>query len=151
MKKLNGILLAALLVSGCTGGEMEPKSITNLEAAKARWAEANVDHYEMTVEQRCYCPLELVQPIRISVKGGEIVAVQGLEKAIEKQDLAKAELKTVAKLFEFLDQAKAGQPKKLVERYNSLYGYPEHIDYDGSARIADDEYVFIVRDFSPLD
>lgn len=149
MNKLNGMLLAAMLVSGCTGGEMELKPVADLDAAKALWVGAGVDKYEMTIEQRCYCPLELVQPIRISVKGDEIVAVKGLEMAIEKEDLAKSELKTVTKLFEFLEQAKAGQPQKLIERYNPQYGYPERIEYDGHARVADDEYVFLIRDFSP--
>lgn len=107
-------------------------------------------HYEMVIQQRCFCPPAFSQPVRMRVLRGEIVALEGLQQPIEQLERARRQMKTVDRLLEFVDWAERNNAYIIRARYNPRYGYPEAVRYDGHARIADDEFEFTITEFTEL-
>jgi hypothetical protein len=149
IKWRGALLLLAGLLAGCQGLVLQPLALgepANLDSARARWAQYGSPHYSMVIQQTCFCPPEFTQPVQMEVKDGAIIALQGMLQPLEKQDRAQRQMKTVERLFDFIEWAQRNQPHILVVRYHAQLGYPERVRYDGHARIADDEFEFVITE-----
>lgn len=146
--------LAVLLLVGCSAtasDEAADKSSgeapESLQQAQALWNAKGPSTYQVTVTQTCYCPPDLRQPLRVSVSGGEVVEVKGLEQPVKQRDLLDNSRLTVAGLFRFIETSSARDPHRLKVEYDASFGFPHHIDYDGHKMIADDEFQYELTDF----
>lgn len=147
---------AMVLLVGCgsaasSGGSKSP-SVTppdNLEDARKLWQQRGVGTYAITAQMTCYCPPDLVQPIRLEVEAGTLVSWKGLDRPLENLTSNDAQRLTVEGLFEFIDKAQRREAHKLEVSYDRQYGFPKRIDYDGHPMIADDERQYRLTDFDP--
>lgn len=149
------LLLSALILTGCgatasdaTADKSPTKAPENLQEAKALWHAEGSSTYQVTVTQTCYCPPDLRQPLRVTVSDGEVVEVEGLEQPLRQQGQLDTSRLTVSGLFGFIEQSAKRDPHKLEVEYDSRFGFPRRIDYDGHEMIADDEFQYQLTDFS---
>lgn len=137
-------------VSGADDNEASAKPPANLEEARQLWRESGVGSYTVTAQMTCYCPQELVQPIRLEVEQGTVVSSKGLELPLDNLTEEGAQRLTVEGLFRFIEEAERKEVETLEVSYDSNYGFPTFINYDGHAMIADDERQYRLSDFKPL-
>ncbi|WP_309043687.1 DUF6174 domain-containing protein [Marinobacter sediminicola] len=147
------VFLIALLLAGCgtaasdaSTGQPETTPET-LGQAQALWSDKGIADYQITVQQSCFCPAYLRQPIRVTVADGKLVDVTGLEQLIQDPSQLDAERLTVPGMFRFIERAERRDVHRLKVDYDPRYGFPVYIDYDGHEMIADDEYQYELSDF----
>ncbi|MDX1552811.1 MAG: DUF6174 domain-containing protein [Marinobacter sp.] len=157
VRRLSFPLLVVLLV-GCSAtssdgasGISSGKAPETLRQAQALWNAKGVSTYQVTVTQTCFCPPDLRQPLRVSVAGREVVDVAGLEQPLKHRENLDASRLTVDGLFHFIEQSAQRVPHKLEVEYDTRFGFPRRIDYDGHEMIADDEFQYELTDFSAGD
>ncbi|TGN40438.1 DUF6174 domain-containing protein [Marinobacter confluentis] len=137
-------------VSGAGESDVSAKPPANLQEARQLWRESGVVNYSVTAQMTCYCPQELVQPIRLIVEQGTVVSSKGLEQPLKNLTEDGAQRLTVDGLFLFIEKAVGKNVETLEVSYDRNYGYPMFINYDGHAMIADDERQYRLTDFEPL-
>lgn len=146
-------LLLGLILAGC--GTVVPdasaeKAVTGpgtLNEARSLWRDKNITNYQVTIQQTCFCPPYLRQPMRVTVVDGKMTEVKGLEQPIQKKDQLDARRLTIGGLFEFISQSAQRNVHKLDVDYDTDFGFPRSIDYDGHEMMADDEYQYELLDF----
>lgn len=144
-----------LLLAGCgatdvsNAGEARTAPPETLEEARQRWQESQIVNYVVTAQMSCYCPQELVQPIRLEVEEGAVVSSEGLKQPLENFAPEDAQRLTVEGLFQFIEEASSREAETLEVAYDVDYGFPRSINYDGHKMIADDERQYRLSDFKP--
>lgn len=108
---------------------------------RERWRACGLQNYSIEQERLCFCrpPHGFVQ---LTIKDNKII--KGLDK--ENNNLLTPDelqsFQTVDELFEWIEQAKAQNPRVLEVEYDLRYGYPSLIVYDQSEFIADEEITY---------
>lgn len=159
--RLRTSVLAALLVplAGCpapaqiepvegpinspvlTGGEPSDPS-PEFEVARAQWAEAGLDAYQMTLQRICFCPSpDYTGPFEVVVRNGAIEGVT-LEGAMVDDERGE----TIEALFDLIAGAYERGAEEIAVEYDAEWGYPTSIGIDYSAEIADEEIAYRVSD-----
>ena len=135
-----GLLVAGVLLAVCGEG-------SDLEAAEARWAEAGIDDYTLTVHYACFCLRERTGPFEVTVSGGVVVEIRFDGEVIEPTPgLTPVDVFTVEGLFaEIRDNAGAD---RLTVEYDDI-GVPIRIDIDQIERAVDDELTITVSYSTP--
>lgn len=140
-------LLLSLAVGGCSAGSGSVP--LGLAEAKMLWGTGAINDYTMTMQQTCFCPPGLLQPLEVEVVDGQLKAVTGVDQPLENAELLDTRRLTVEGLFQFIENARSRNPARLKVEYNGQYGFPVRIDYDGDPMIADDELQYRITDFEP--
>ncbi|MDI9244491.1 DUF6174 domain-containing protein [Marinobacter sp. CHS3-4] len=155
LRTLVALAFSSLLV-GCgstvSNAGSEPDRTTlpeSLEEARQLWKKRDIENYAVTAQMTCYCPQDLLQPIRLEIKGGKVVATEGLQRPLENLTREDAERMTVDGLFRFVEDAQRRDAHLLDVSYDDEYGFPTLINYDGHKMIADDERQYRLSDFEP--
>ncbi|WP_420454637.1 DUF6174 domain-containing protein [Rubrivirga sp.] len=160
------LLLAALLIplAGCPapatveapdegfpdgpalGGAPAERS-PDLDAARARWADAGLDAYAMTLQRICFCPSpDYTGPFAVVVRDGAVESVRLDGAAVDDERGA-----TVADLFDLIDEAYEKGAAAVDVTYDPEMGYPTSVGIDYDARMADEEIAYRVSDLRPAD
>ena len=140
----SALVIAVLALAACDDGPLAPT--LRLAVAEARWEDANVDSYEMTVNYLCGECL-YVGPARVTVSRGEIVS----RLIVATGDALPASLADlypdVPGLFAIVREALADAHELHVE-YDETYGFPTVVSIDWDENAVDDEVVFRVENFA---
>jgi hypothetical protein len=146
MNSIRLAILALLVVATSCSDAIGPRrQATDLEAARERWHAQNLHTYAFTIQRSCFCAN--VHPLYVAVLSDTVAGVLDLEtgEAVDRQ-LGE----TVDGLFTFIQNA-IDRPAELIRaQYDAAKGFPTEIDYDGAARIADDELSYHVSDVHPI-
>jgi hypothetical protein len=115
---------------------------TTLEGMRAKWATLGIHDYEIEVEYgSVWVSLMHIggrkEPAVLTVEGDQIVAVRSLTNTYPFHEQSR---QSVATLFDFADNAIAGEPDGLIIEYDPTYGYPTQIFINPSLPTYDDEY-----------
>ena len=140
------VLLLSFAVGGCSAGGGVPE---DLAEARAVWDSRSIHDYTMTIQQTCFCPPELLQPLAVEVTDGQVNNITGLERPLEHAELLDTRRLTVEGLFRFIENARTREPARLTVEFSPKYGIPVSIQYDGDTMIADDELQYRILDFQP--
>ena len=136
MRRTTAAALALGLVMGaCAQGGREAD--TSLVDAEARWADAGITDYTLTVSYGCFCVRERVGPFEVTVAGGEVVEVRFEGEVIEPTPgVTPVEVFTVEGLFA---EVRANQDAaRLTVEYDDN-GVPTLIEIDRLIEAIDDE------------
>ncbi|MDX2192742.1 MAG: DUF6174 domain-containing protein [Gemmatimonadales bacterium] len=132
-------LVAALLLAACTDASQQPTTADDLAAARARWRAANIRSYAYVSRHDCFCPAEVVQPLRAVVDDGQVVEVATVSGG---RAMSLEWRKTVEGLFAVVEEEQRRRPDQLFVRFDAERGYPVRIEYgvkdvsvDGGGRI----------------
>lgn len=142
-------LALILTVAGC--GILEPggsRASLDLARARALWASADLDDYDLRVERRCYCPSEGV--VRVLVRSGERVAtvIETTDDALPAQPAA-TEHPTVEELFALVAEAIDAGAAEIRVTYHAVLGYPVELWIDRSVNVADEEVGYTAELVAP--
>ncbi|WP_152438975.1 MULTISPECIES: DUF6174 domain-containing protein [unclassified Marinobacter] len=143
-----GAVVLSLLLTGCAGAgkDTDVGPASTIEEARALWQSQGVKGYEVTIEQTCFCPPDLLQPMRVTVREGKVIDIEGLEQPLNHPDILDERRLTIEGLLDLIEQAR-GSADKLVVEYDPHYGFPASLEVDYSPFIADDEFSYRLTDF----
>lgn len=108
---------------------------SDLFEARAMWASAGVDDYELLLDRSCFCPDP--GPVRVRVEDGRKVSVTSDTASPEPIPLQT--YPDVEGLFDLVDEALERQAHHLRVAYHPSLGYPTQVEVDYERRTADDE------------
>lgn len=118
----------------------------DLDAARARWADAGLDAYTMTLERICFCPPDYRGPYQVVVRNGVLASVR-LDGATLDPDRGV----TVDALFQLIEEAYEQEAEVVVVEFDAELGYPTSIGIDYSTMMADEEIAYRVSDLRAAD
>jgi hypothetical protein len=130
---------ATLSLSSCDG-VTSPRS--DLEQARTRWAERGPSSYSITVARSCFCAIESIQPVIVTVADGLIVSRIYLSSLDTVPAEIAAAYPDVPQLFDIIDAAIDQGAAHVDVTYDPDFGYPTHVFIDQAANTADDEIVY---------
>ena len=147
---MRGLLLLCLAAFAACSDSTDPTDpATALADARARWARSGVADYQYTITRGCECSPESVGPVVIEVRNSQVVTRRYLTGTAVDPQFAEL-FAAVPGLFDLIDEAIQGDAVGLAVRYNEEYGYPETIQIDWVAGVADDEVSYHISDFTVL-
>lgn len=119
-------LCSAGLAGGCRTDEPSGPGDARHELAVHRqvWAAAGLAAYDLRVQQTCFCPPEVTNPLDVRVAGGQVVEVW---RDPGHQPLPLTLGLTVPDLFGRIEDALNEGNATLEVAYNAAFGYPEEI------------------------
>jgi hypothetical protein len=114
---------------------------------KAKWSQAGIDTYRMTLKYGCFCNFGNGDPVKVRVVDGEVV-----EATVNGKHLSPRERRgfpmTVEALFERAEAAKASADT-FEFTFDKVLGYPTMINVDEVLNGDDDEFRVDVTSFTP--
>ncbi|MDX5337221.1 MAG: DUF6174 domain-containing protein [Marinobacter sp.] len=146
MKPIVVAVILSVLLAGCAGAGKDASPASSIEEAKSLWQAQGVKGYEVTIEQTCFCPPDLLQPMRVTVREGKVIDIEGLQQPLNHPDILDERRLTIEGLLDLVEQARGSADKLLVE-YDPHYGFPASQEVDYSPFIADDEFSYRLTDF----
>jgi hypothetical protein len=142
--RLAGLALLVVAIS-CSDATGPWQQTTDLVAARERWRAQNLHTYAFILQRSCFCGN--THPLYVLVAADTVAVVLDFE-TFEGVDRRLGQ--TVEGLFTFIQNA-IDRPARLIRaNYDEAKGFPSEIDYDGEARIADDEVFYHVSDVHPV-
>lgn len=148
--RVRSLLAAGLLaaLSGCDDGPTAPRD--DLRAARRRWEGARPASYAFTFERVCFCPVELVRPTIVTVRGGVVESLRYVDGGAPVDPRFAGQFPTIDGLFDALEALLARDPAVFEARYDAGRGFPVRVDVDPIRDAVDDEVGYRVRDWRAL-
>src|SRR5262245_33804523 len=137
MKGLS-LLLAVVLLSGCSIFEPESNERREYDDALAAWKRLGIMNYSFVHARTCECTNEAwTRPARVTVRSGRVV---------EASDLANGEARnidyylTIDGLFERINKAFEDRAWRVEIDYDRQMHYPASLFIDPDPNMADEEF-----------
>src|SRR5687767_141263 len=148
-KRITALLLLAVCGAcgdplGLGGGGRE-----ELWRNAVRWQQQGIDDYRYVLTAGCECLPEWVRPTEVLVRDGETIALRYVNNYDPNVWSRFRELDSVAKLFDFVEDAYDRDAARVEVEYHPEFGVPTQITVDYDVGIADDEISITVREFAP--
>ncbi|CAN5272586.1 hypothetical protein BH23GEM4_BH23GEM4_08890 [soil metagenome] len=120
------LLLPFLALAACSGSPLTPPE-ANLRENRARWEARGFTAYRYTLSVNCFCGVELVRPVEITVRDGAPLSVT-YEDTGEPADRERfSRFDTVGELFDVLDAAFDEGAASVSAEYDAEFGYPRQV------------------------
>jgi hypothetical protein len=140
-------LLLAALAGGCQTHAATCNGDPAIAKAEAEWKARHLSDYRFVWQQQCFCLVDAVQPMLVTVRHGEIVSATDVKGVAVSDDL-RADLLTIDALYERIDQMQCKADE--VRFTSSGGGVPLKVFIDPSRQAADEEFEVNVSEFSEL-
>jgi hypothetical protein len=134
------VALAALPACDIMGSE-DAEERARLVQARSRWRGAGISDYTYEVRKLCFCPVEVVGPFSITVRGGAVSSVVYLPTGAAVVPMPDRH-PTVEGLFGVVEATLERNPDRLAIEYDPALGYPRRIDVDTIVQAVDDEVTY---------
>lgn len=126
----------------------DPNSLSDpqeaLDAARALWASAGSDDYDMTFNWQCFCVVEFVERVDLEVRSNTVSAGVVTDDGVALSSERLGEYQTVSELFDFIQDAIDQDAAEIRVSYASE-GYPDEVWIDYDERMADEERGFFIH------
>lgn len=135
--------LILALIAGAAGCGSDPTEVewSTLSAAERLWSEHGPGTYDYVYTSVCFCPYT---PRRVSVSGGEVVAVEPIPPAEPPSE--PLEGYTTEELFDRIRQELARDPHEHRLEFHPTLGYPLEAWFDYEENTVDEEWGFRVTE-----
>lgn len=140
-------LCIAPLVVACGDG-LGPSS-SQLQVAKARWAQSGQSTYVYLVTRSCFCSPESTGQVTVTVRDGVVESRVYEDGSHVPADVAHL-FPDVPGMFAVIEAAIRRRADQLDVRYHSLHGFPEEVIIDNVEGVADDELRYDAEMSLPL-
>ena len=154
---LTAVLGMGALASACdSSGIVSPQDIARLAQAQARWEGRPFADYSYEIQTFCFCPPEIGQWTRVSVRGGLVVAVEAVEPNPNFPITTLTYWRPIDALFADLHRAMTESSfgsnySAIIVAYDAVLGYPTSIEYREKPNVADAGATISVRNVRALD
>jgi len=147
--------ICVVAVSGCDSDIFSPGDIRELASARARWAARPFADYSYEIRTFCFCPPEVGQWTRVSVRNGAVSAVEAVDANPQFPITLLNYWNPIDTLFANLDRAMSqsdlgGYYAAIEVDYDVALGYPKFIEYRAKPTVADAGATIEVRNVLPL-
>jgi len=115
-------------------------------AARQRWQTAGPRDYSFLLLQRCFCPR--APATRITVQNGVVQSARNITDDTPVEPARLGGLPSLDGILQKIEEAYAQPADEISLTLNPTYGYPEHVFIDYYKRMADEELVYEIRDFT---
>lgn len=150
MKQVLRFAYLGLLITGCMPTGPDSSQLDDLRRHRGQWEGRQPTHYEFIVQRSCECVPPWTNPLRVTVRGGQVLSVanaQTEESVPMDSDLAKS----IEDLFGLLEQALEHGAYQVTAAYDPDFGYPTSIYIDSDEQMVDEEIGYSVRDLRAVD
>jgi hypothetical protein len=146
------LLVATPLLAGCVIFESKDTDLlADLVDARARWEAGTLVDYTMIFQRQCiFCPIDLINPVELTVRDGVIEEVFDLELQVTRTDWVEGTYLTVSELFDTIQESIEEQASEIDVTYDGALGYPTEIHIDFNRRFVDDDIDIFTRDVAPI-
>ena len=116
-----------------------------------KWKEAAPDSYQYDFQRLCYCTTESIEPVRITVEDGQVVAVvrQSDGQPVPQPDADLRFRITIDSLFGIIAEAMDRDASDIDVRYDPTLKYPTSAQIDYLTNAIDEELGFTARLVQP--
>ena len=140
-------------VSGYSQGAQETSETleqaqADLDKHRALWEASRSDNYSFVLEPICFCPQNLLDPVRISVVDGTITSVTYVDSGETPEHDGYGRYVTIDELFDTIQEGIDRNAAEVDVSYDPVFGFPTDAGIDYDTRMADEEYRFIVSGYS---
>jgi hypothetical protein len=125
--------------------------IAALEENRALWDAQAIDHYQYNFSWVCFCIVDFVRTVSITVENGAITNVVDAETGEALAAERFADYTTIDGLFELVVEAVNDKAQRINIRFDPEHGIPESFFIDFSEFIADEERGGEVSGFAELE
>jgi len=134
---------------GCTSPAGPSEIEQALRENRSRFRALVGGSYTFDYRNLCFCPVFLVDGVRISVREHAIVSVVTLSDGRAVPAEHWHFYKTVEGVFSAIEDAVGRDPATLEVSYDQRFGYPTHVFIDLDLMIADEEQTYILSNLEP--
>lgn len=142
-----GLCIAVL---SCASSTDSSDQTSALDSARARWESRNVDDYRYAFNWNCFCIVDYVRQVNITVRGGKIVDVAHADDGSVVDPERWNDYRTIDQLFDFVTDAYDRDAFSVNVKYDRSYGYPTEVYVDYQSNVADEEKGFRIENFELL-
>ena len=119
-----------------------------LDRNRALWEASGADDYSYVLAPICFCPQDLLDPVKISVLGGFVASVAYAESGKAPEHDGYGRYVTIDDLFDTIQEAIDRKAAQITVSYDPQTGYPTEAKLDYDARMADEEYRFTASGYT---
>ncbi len=146
-RPLRALLLAAL-AAGCQTHAATCSNDPSIASAEAAWKARHLADYRFVWQQQCFCLVDAVQPIVVTVRHGEIVSATDT-KGVAVADEIRTNLMTIDALYRHIDELQCTADEvRFTPSKDS--GVPGKVFIDPSRQAADEEFEVNISGFSAI-
>ncbi len=135
--------------NGGGNGDALRQAQAELDKHRALWEAGRAEDYSFVLTPICFCPQDLLEPVRISVVDGTVASVTYVESGKAPEHDGFGRYVTIDDLFDTIQEGIDGEAAEVTVSYDPVIGYPAHASIDYDARMADEEYRFTASGYSP--
>jgi hypothetical protein len=150
-------IAGALILAACEiSGIVDPGDFRRLASAEAQWKARTFADYSYEIRVLCFCPPEINQWTRVTVRGGLVTAAEAVDPDPNHPITTLQYWIPIDSLFVDLrrtmtDRASQTYLDTIVAEYDPALGYPTNIEYRAKANVQDGGSQFLLRNVRPLD
>ncbi|MEX1183272.1 MAG: DUF6174 domain-containing protein [Gemmatimonadota bacterium] len=133
-------LSAACHVLGPGRGALE-----DLRDSRRRWENSALTDYSFVLQRACFCGMEAMGPVRITVEDGVRTSAIYVESGEPVGSMYEQHFPTMAGLFDQLEEMFA-RADVIEAEYHPTLGYPVEVQIDFITNAIDDELGLSIRD-----
>lgn len=147
---LTGALTAAVLIGGAVGcsNPLGPEQ-SELDQARERWELVGSQFYGFRFQRGCFCPPEIVRPVRIEVRDGLVISAVDPD-TNEPIDPPLNGFPTIEDLFDEIQDAIDQDAARIDATYDESFGYPVQVFIDWIQNAIDDEMSFQLSEYTEV-
>jgi len=145
LRTLLVLFWCSVFLAACNSKLVEPST----EEARERWEQANIENYRFFYKLRCFCLGPTAEGAFVTVRNGRVADVE-LENARATEEDIQA-FETIDMLFDQISKYDPDSVYSISSTYDPELGFPVEFYVDINHMMADEEWGFIVSDFSILD
>lgn len=144
-----------MLMACDSSGIVGPKEFRRLAEAEARWNARPFADYTFEIRTFCFCPPEMAQWTRVSVRNGVVVAADAVVPDPNFPITTLRLWQPIDSLFSDLHRVMSSGPfespyAEVVVEYDPVLGYPTLIEYIEKPTVADAAATITLRNVLPL-
>ena len=126
-----------------------------LAQAQARWEARSFADYSYEIKTLCFCPPEMTQWVRVSVRSGAVIDAQPVETdpawPISYQQLWQPIDSLFVNIHRHMTESSFQSAyEAIIVTYDDALGYPTRVEYRGKPNVADAGAIITVRNVVPL-
>jgi hypothetical protein len=135
MVPLLSILIAGLTACSSPSAPSGGDQAAELARRQQQFQSTVGGNYRITLENSCFCPIETLKPVRVTVKDGAIADVTRVSDGTLVPSSSWSAYRTVLQVFAEISTGLTSGARRVVVTYDSTYGYPRDtlIDYQMAA------------------
>lgn len=147
------VVSLVMLLAACGSDSVAgPRDLATLAAAEARWQSRPFADYTYEIRTHCFCIVEVVQWVRVTVQDGQVVAAVPVEPdglPITNTSYWEPIDSLFADLRARMEKPSTHSYASITANYDATLGFPVSIDYRAQPTIADADRSIEVRNVAP--